>query len=59
MCTKPTSKELEEAFSDEKVTEEFFEQYKAMFLKLTEHLSEHNGLKEQLSLAGVDIPRFY
>jgi Alw26I/Eco31I/Esp3I family type II restriction m6 adenine DNA methyltransferase len=55
----PTLEDLEEAFSIEKVTDEFFEQYKALFLKLSEQF-EHdtNGLKEQLSLAGIDIPRF-
>jgi Alw26I/Eco31I/Esp3I family type II restriction m6 adenine DNA methyltransferase len=55
----PTLEDLEEAFSIEKITDEFFEQYKALFLKLSEQF-EHdtNGLKEQLSLAGIDIPRF-
>ncbi|RIJ45495.1 hypothetical protein D1614_22760 [Maribellus luteus] len=55
----PTIEELEEAFSIEKVTDEFFEQYKGLFIKLSEHF-EHdtNGLKEQLAEADIDIPRF-
>jgi len=55
----PTLEELEEAFSIEKVTDEFFEQYKALFLGLTEQFDkDQNGLKEQLAAAGIDIPRF-
>jgi len=34
----PTLTQIEEAFSVEKVTDEFFEQYKALFQKLAEHL---------------------
>jgi hypothetical protein len=55
----PTIEELEDAFSIEKVTDEFFEQYKALFLKLSEQFeNEENGLKAQLAKAGIDIPRF-
>lgn len=55
----PTLEELEEAFSIEKVTDEFFEQYKSLFLGLTEQFNkDRNGLKEQLAAAGIDIPRF-
>ncbi|MCF8358695.1 MAG: hypothetical protein K9H26_08065 [Prolixibacteraceae bacterium] len=55
----PTLEELEEAFSIEKVTDEFFEQYKSLFLILTEQFNkDKNGLKEQLAAAGIDIPRF-
>lgn len=55
----PTLEELEEAFSIEKVTDEFFEQYKSLFLVLTEQFDkDRNGLKEQLVAAGIDIPRF-
>lgn len=55
----PTLEELEEAFSIEKVTDEFFEQYKSLFLILTNQFEkDENGLKEQLALAGIDIPRF-
>lgn len=55
----PTLEELEEAFSIEKVTDEFFEQYKSLFLVLTEQFDkDRNGLKEQLAAAGIDIPRF-
>lgn len=55
----PTLEELEEAFSIEKVTDEFFEQYKSLFLVLTEQFNkDKNGLKEQLAAAGIDIPRF-
>ena len=34
----PRIEEIEDAFSIEKVTDEFFEQYKALFQKLAEHL---------------------
>ncbi len=55
----PTLEELEEAFSIEKVTDEFFEQYKSLFLVLTEQFNkDKNGLKGQLAAAGIDIPRF-
>ncbi len=60
----PTLEELEEAFSIEKVTDEFFEQYKSLFLILTNQFEKDEndpiaiGLKEQLALAGIDIPRF-
>jgi hypothetical protein len=55
----PTLEELEGAFSIEKVTDEFFEQYKSLFLELTEQFNkDKNGLKEQLAAAGIDIPRF-
>ena len=36
--SKPKLAQIEEAFSVEKVTDEFFEQYKALFQKLAEHL---------------------
>ncbi len=55
----PTIEELEEAFSIEKVTDEFFEQYKSLFLKLTDQFDQDKkGLKEQLAKADIDIPRF-
>ncbi len=34
----PRIEEIEAAFSIEKVTDEFFEQYRALFQKLAEHL---------------------
>jgi len=36
----PRISEIEAAFSIEKVTDEFFEQYKTLFLKLAEHLKQ-------------------
>ncbi len=54
----PTIEELEEAFSIETVTDEFFEQYKALFIKLSEHFEKDKKLKAELASANIDIPRF-
>lgn len=43
----PSIEEIEAAFSIEKVTDEFFEQYKALFLRLTEHLKEQEYFQDE------------
>ncbi|MEM6737551.1 MAG: N-6 DNA methylase [Bacteroidota bacterium] len=45
---------IEGAFSIEKVTDEFYEQYKELYLKLT----ENQALISALQREGMDIPRF-
>ena len=42
----PTLEEIEEAFSIEKVTDEFFGQYKALFQKLAQHLTQQAYFKK-------------
>lgn len=52
--SNPTIEEIENTFSIEKVTDEFFEQYKELYLKL----SENNDLSEILVKAGLEPIRF-
>ena len=54
----PTIEELEGAFSIEAVTDEFFEQYKTLFVSLTEQFEQNHQLKTELAAAGIEIPRF-
>ncbi|MDD2413390.1 MAG: Eco57I restriction-modification methylase domain-containing protein, partial [Bacteroidales bacterium] len=54
----PTVEEIELAFSIEAVTNEFFEQYKTLFVGLTEQFEQNNQLKTELAAAGIEIPRF-
>lgn len=54
----PTIEELEGAFSIEAVTDEFFEQYKTLFVSLTEQFEQNHKLKTELAAAGIEIPRF-
>ncbi len=54
----PTIKELEDAFSIEKVTDEFFTQYKDLYVKLYEHFEKDNRVKAELEKAGIDNSRF-
>lgn len=54
----PTLAELEAAFSVEKVTDEFFEQYKELYLKLSEHLSREPSVQAILGRANLDVNRF-
>ncbi|MCD6556677.1 MAG: N-6 DNA methylase, partial [Bacteroidales bacterium] len=54
----PTIKELEDAFSIEKVTDEFFAQYKDLYVKLYEHFEKDNRVKAELEKAGIDNTRF-
>lgn len=43
----PRVTEIEDTFGIEKVTAEFFEQYKSLFLKLTEHLKKQKYFKQK------------
>ena len=43
--TDPTLKSIEDAFSIEKVTDEFFQQYTELFIKLSEHVSKEPALQ--------------
>jgi len=43
--TDPTLKSIEDAFSIEKVTDEFFQQYCELYLKLSEHVSKEPVLQ--------------
>ena len=50
----PTIEDIESAFSIEKVTDEFFEQYKELYLKL----SENKELTNVIQKAGLEPSRF-
>lgn len=54
----PTLEQIEEAFSIEAVTDEFFEQYKLLFGKLVEQFNRDNTLLAELSKNNIDTPRF-
>jgi hypothetical protein len=54
----PLIEDIEKAFSIEVVTNEFFEQYKGLFLHISEHLEADSQIKNVLESAGTDIPRF-
>lgn len=54
----PTLEQIEEAFSIESVTDEFFEQYKLLFGKLVEQFDRDQRLLTELSKNNIDTPRF-
>jgi hypothetical protein len=54
----PTINDIETAFSIEVVTDEFFGQYKELFLRISEYLETDTAIKNILESAGTDIPRF-
>ncbi|MDR2027707.1 MAG: Eco57I restriction-modification methylase domain-containing protein [Prevotellaceae bacterium] len=56
--SSPTMEDIEKAFSIEVVTDEFFGQYKELFLRVSEHLESDTTIKHILESAGMDIPRF-
>ncbi|SFE06448.1 Eco57I restriction-modification methylase domain-containing protein [Thermophagus xiamenensis] len=58
VAKNPTLEEIEAAFSIEKVTDEFFEQYKNLYIKLSEHFENDGHIKAELDKANIDIPRF-
>lgn len=58
ISNNPTIEELEAAFSIEKVTDEFFNQYKDLYIKLYEHFENDNRVKTELENAGIDNARF-
>jgi len=58
IANNPTIEELEAAFSIEKVTDEFFNQYKDLYIKLFEHFENDQHVKAELDKAGIDNARF-
>ena len=54
----PVIEDIEKAFSIEVVTDEFFGQYKELYLRISEHLNSDSAVKNVLEKAGTDIPRF-
>ena len=58
VSTNPTVEEIEDAFSIEKVTDEFFTQYKDLYVKLYEHFDNDNHVKAALEKANIDNTRF-
>lgn len=58
ISNNPTIEELEGAFSIEKVTDEFFSQYKDLYVKLYEHFENDKKVSSELEKAGIDNARF-
>lgn len=58
ISNNPTVEELENAFSIEKVTDEFFNQYKDLYVKLYEHFENDSRVKAELENTGIDNARF-
>lgn len=58
IANNPTIEELEAAFSIEKVTDEFFSQYKDLYIKLYEHFENDRHVKSAIELAKIDNTRF-
>ncbi|WP_162127947.1 Eco57I restriction-modification methylase domain-containing protein [Flavobacterium phycosphaerae] len=58
IANNPTVAELENAFSIEKVTDEFFNQYKELYSKLFEHFKKDNNIQAELLRSNIDNARF-
>jgi hypothetical protein len=58
VSSNPTLEELEDAFSIEKVTDEFFLQYKDLYIKLFEHFENDQHIQTELVKANIDNARF-
>jgi hypothetical protein len=58
LTNNPTVEDIENAFSIEKVTDEFFEQYKDLFKKLSNHFANDSHIKTELNKAKIDNARF-
>lgn len=58
ISNNPTIEELEAAFSIEKVTDEFFTQYKDLFDKLFRNFENDENVKIELRKVGIDNARF-
>lgn len=58
ISNNPTIEEIEAAFSIEKVTDEFFNQYKELYIKLYEHFENDVNVKSAIDQAGIDNARF-
>ncbi len=58
ISNNPTIEELEGAFSIEKVTDEFFNQYKDLYIKLYEYFENDSKVKAAIDYAEIDNSRF-
>lgn len=58
IANNPTISELENAFSIEKVTDEFFNQYKDLYVKLFEHFKKDKNIQTELEKSNIDNARF-
>lgn len=58
VSSNATIEEIESAFSIEKVTDEFFSQYKELFVKLHEHFEIDTNLQNELAKSKIDTSRF-
>ena len=56
--TNPTIVEIENAFSVEKVTKEFFAKYKDKYLDLKEHLQKNDGFIKETKKLGFEVEKF-
>ena len=54
----PTIDQIEEAFSVERVTKDFFNQYKAKYLELKEYLEDNEDFVKETSKLGLEISKF-
>ncbi len=54
----PTLDEIENAFSVEKVTKDFFEQYKKKYLDLKEHLENNEEFIDETTKLGFEVEKF-
>ncbi len=58
VSSNATIEEIEGAFSIEKVTDEFFSQYKDLFVKLYEHFENDAAIQNELVKSKIDTSRF-
>ena len=58
ISNNPTVLDIESAFSIEKVTDEFFNQYKELYVKLFEHFANDAHIRVELQKANIDNARF-
>jgi len=58
VSSNATIEEIESAFSIEKVTDEFFSQYKDLFGKLYEHFENDTAIQNELVKSNIDTSRF-
>ncbi len=58
VATHPGVEELESCFSIEKVTDEFFAQYKELYLAISEHLARDKGVQKIIKENSIDSTRF-
>lgn len=58
VSSNATIEEIESAFSIEKVTDEFFSQYKDLFVKLYEHFEKDTAIQNELVKSNIDTSRF-